>query len=105
VAKHGSEDDIERHVRDVVVGCERPALGRAALELPQLDHGRGGCVDAGAADLGDESRRHQMVDEVAVVLEAGIARQKLDVLLGQDAADQLPEEARMRAPWGAFTRL
>lgn len=92
-AEGAGEDAVEGEEGDVVVRGEGPAAREVALELPHADEGARGLVDLGRRHLRDEGRRHEVVDEVAVALEALVGREELDVLLGQDAVDEVAEEA------------
>lgn len=92
-AEGRGEDGVEGAVGDVVVGREGAAAGLGAFELPYFDDGGDRVVHVGSADLVDEGGRHEVVYEVAVLLEEGGVGFVPGVLLGHDAAEDLAEEA------------
>ncbi len=94
MAEHAGKDGVERHESDVMVRRKGMAVGDAAF----LSNHTRIMVDIaeqsrGPLDLRHEGRRHDVVDEVSVVLESRVVGQELDVLLRQDATDKLTEEA------------
>jgi len=69
-----------------VVGGEGATLGFVAFYLPDFDEGDDGVVDFGGEDLVDEGGRHEVVDEVLVVLADGMVRDVLACLDRDDSA-------------------
>src|SRR4051794_16601875 len=92
MAETGGEDCVQGNKGEIVMSIEGPAIGDVAFDLPHFEHGRRHFVKVRPADLGDEAGGHQLVDETAAVLESGICRQKLDVLMGRNAPNELANE-------------
>lgn len=86
--KRTSKYGVESRVRNIPMCFKRPPSRLLTLPVPNLNQRLNPPIHFGRTDLPHELRRHQVINQRSVLLESRVRREELDMLLGQDTADQ-----------------
>jgi hypothetical protein len=80
---------------------ERSSVCHLTLPFPDPHQRLNTLVHFWRTDLPDKRWRHQVVDQIPIILEPGIRRHELDMLLRQNPTNQFAEETRAIKVLGA----